>query len=63
MDSQIYAKSTNNFPKKDSRATYKNLHNRFKKRASYSLLGGFIDVGLLGGDHYKIRLVAGESLL
>jgi hypothetical protein len=37
--------------------------SRLKERVFYSPLGGFINVGLLGENHHKINLIAGENPL
>ena len=44
-------------------ATYIKLQSRLKKRAFYSPLGAFIDVGLLSENCHKINLIMGEDLL
>ena len=48
----------------NSHATHiRNSQSHLNKRAFYYQLGGFIDVGLLSGNHHNIGLIVGEDLL
>ena len=40
-----------------------NSQSCLKERAFYSQLGESIDVGLLSGNHHKIKLIASENIL